>query len=272
MPQTRVLKYIPPIQLEDTLLGQYTASDDGQMEGYLDDPTVPKGSNTPTFAVAALYIKNERWDGVPFILKCAKAMNDKKVEIRIQFSGFEKRAKPAWLDRTDFQLLEDVPGNTLFPDIARNELVVRIQPDEAVYIKMMNKSPGYNSAPKISELQLTYSRRYSDIRIPDAYEALMVDILRGDHSNFVRSDELAEAWRIFTPLLHKIEAAHPQPNGTGKEPVLSASPVSGQQKAAEVVVHKYPAGSRGPEGLDEFVGQFGFRTAPIPYEYHEDFK
>lgn len=61
--KVRVLKYIPPIQLEDTLLGQYTASADGKMEGYLDDPTVPRGSNTPTFATSVLYIKNERWDG-----------------------------------------------------------------------------------------------------------------------------------------------------------------------------------------------------------------
>lgn len=217
---------------------------------------------------------------VPFILKCGKALNDKKVEIRVQF--------------------KDVPGNTLFPDIARNELVVRIQPEEvgfckaedgrsplqqthtspcvisqAVYIKMMNKSPGYNSAPKISELQLTYSRRYSDIRIPDAYETLMVDILRGDHSNFVRSDELAEAWRIFTPLLHTIEAAHPPKEGEKKteEPAgnVFAGLVPGQ-KAHGVEVHPYKAGTRGPAGLDSFVSKFGFTTAPIPYDFKDEFK
>lgn len=222
-----------------------------------------KGSNTPTFAVTVLFIKNERWDGVPFVLKAGKALNDKKVEIRVQF--------------------KEVAGNTLFPDIAQNELVIRIQPDEAIYIKMMNKAPGYNSAPKISELQLTYSRRYSDVRIPDAYETLMVDILRGDHGNFVRGDELEEAWRIFTPLLHRIDDAHPPRPGDEKAAKSAATPqilapvpvfaglVPGRAPQT-VDVHRYAAGSRGPAGLDEFVGRYGFRTAPIPYEYKDEFK
>ncbi|KAI9023442.1 glucose-6-phosphate dehydrogenase [Hyaloraphidium curvatum] len=247
--KTKVLKYIPPIQVEDTLLGQYAASADGKMEGYLEDPTVPKGSNTPTFAVSVLYIKNERWDGVPFILKCGKALNDKKAEIRIQF--------------------KDVPGNTLFKEIARNELVVRIQPDEAVYMKMMTKTPGYLSEPRISELQLTYSRRYSDIRIPEAYETLMVDILRGDHANFVRSDELEEAWRIFTPLLHAIDAAHPPKEQKGDAAPKVVAPPEGSKA---IPVHQYKAGTRGPSGLDDFVGRYGFRTAPIPYEWKADYK
>ena len=98
--KTKVLKYVPPVQLDDTFLGQYTAGNG--IEGYLDDPTVPKGSNTPTFAVTVLYIKNERWDGVPFVLKAGKALNDKKVEIRVQF--------------------KDVPGNTLLVGKGRGVL------------------------------------------------------------------------------------------------------------------------------------------------------
>ena len=70
-----MLKSIRPIQLEDVVLGQYAGNPLGQGDaklGYLDDETVPKGSRTPTYALAALYIRNERWDGVPFILKCGK--------------------------------------------------------------------------------------------------------------------------------------------------------------------------------------------------------
>lgn len=70
-----MLRSISPIQLEDVVLGQYASDPDGEgdaKQGYLDDPTVPKGSVTPTYAVAKLNIKNERWDGVPFILKCGK--------------------------------------------------------------------------------------------------------------------------------------------------------------------------------------------------------
>ena len=70
-----MLRSIRPIELDDVVLGQYVGDPMGKGDsklGYLDDETVPKGSRTPTFAIAALYIRNERWDGVPFILKCGK--------------------------------------------------------------------------------------------------------------------------------------------------------------------------------------------------------
>ena len=67
-----MLRCIAPLTLDDVLLGQFTKSTDGKEPGYLDDPTVPKGSTCPTFAAAVFYIHNERWDGVPFIVKCGK--------------------------------------------------------------------------------------------------------------------------------------------------------------------------------------------------------
>ena len=71
-----MLRCISPLEMGDVVLGQYVGNPEGPDEdskmGYLDDPTVPKGSVTPTYAAAAFYIKNERWDGVPFILKCGK--------------------------------------------------------------------------------------------------------------------------------------------------------------------------------------------------------
>ena len=73
--QVKVLRSIRPIELDDVVLGQYVGNPDGEGDAklsYLDDKTVPKGSNTPTFAMAVMYIRNERWDGVPFILKCGK--------------------------------------------------------------------------------------------------------------------------------------------------------------------------------------------------------
>ena len=70
--KVKVLRAIEPVVMEDVLLGQYTSRPDGSEPGYLDDPTVPKGSTCPTFAAAVLHIKNDRWEGVPFILKCGK--------------------------------------------------------------------------------------------------------------------------------------------------------------------------------------------------------
>lgn len=75
--QVKVLKCISPIKLEDVVLGQYVGNPDGDEEaklGYLDDQSVPRGSKTATFAATVLKINNERWDGVPFILKCGKGI------------------------------------------------------------------------------------------------------------------------------------------------------------------------------------------------------
>lgn len=249
--QVKVLRAIPPITKEDVLLGQYVAGNNEP--GYLDDDTVPKGSYCPTFAATVLRINNERWEGVPFILKagkgmfylgmhrqiapdalCATALNEAKVEIRMQF--------------------KDVTQG-IFKDISRNELVIRIQPSEAVYMKLNTKTPGYAFRAIPTEMDLTYKRRFTDTKIPEAYEALILDALKGDHSNFVRDDELDVAWKvsmllqaieeerliaivqIFTPILHWIDGrAGPRPR---------PSP--------------YPYGSRGPKELDSFIQKQGYR-------------
>jgi glucose-6-phosphate 1-dehydrogenase len=72
--QVKVLKCIQPLTVEHLLIGQYSKSLDGSKPAYLDDETVPKGSLTPTYAACTLYINNERWSGVPFILKAGKGM------------------------------------------------------------------------------------------------------------------------------------------------------------------------------------------------------
>lgn len=216
--KVKVLKSIQPINIKDTVLGQYVAKPGGkgdEGQGYLDDPTVPKGSVTPTFATAVLYVKNERWDGVPFILRCGKALNERKAEVRVQF--------------------KEVPGD-IFPEgeVKRNELVIRVQPDEAVYLKMMAKSPGMSFSSEETELDLSYASRYKHLKLPDAYERLILDVFSGIQINFVRSDELYEAWRIFTPLLHQIETEKPK-------------------------LIQYEYGSRGPKESDVFMADKDFK-------------
>jgi glucose-6-phosphate 1-dehydrogenase len=71
--QVKVLRAIPPIEPEDTLLGQYVAAN--EKPGYLDDPTVPKDSTCPTFAATTLWIHNPRWEGIPFILRAGKGIS-----------------------------------------------------------------------------------------------------------------------------------------------------------------------------------------------------
>ena len=182
--KVRVLRSIPAIEPKNVIIGQYGKSLDGNKPSYKEDDTVPKDSRCPTFCAMVAYIKNERWDGVPFILKAGKALNEQKTEIRIQF--------------------KDVTSG-IFKDIPRNELVMRIQPNESVYIKMNSKLPGLSMQTVVTELDLTYRRRFSDLKIPEAYESLILDALKGDHSNFVRDDELDASWRVFSPLLHYLD-------------------------------------------------------------------
>lgn len=104
-----------------------------------------------------------------------QALNEAKVEIRIQYKGVTQG---------------------IFKDIARDELVIRIQPSEAVYLKCNTKTPGLFTRAIPTEMDLTYKKRFANTYIPEAYEALILDALRGDHSNFVRRDELDVAWKV----------------------------------------------------------------------------
>ncbi|KAI9498701.1 glucose-6-phosphate dehydrogenase [Zychaea mexicana] len=218
--KVKLLRHVKPIDLKDTLLGQYIAANG--KPAYKDDDTVPNDSICPTFASMVLWVDNDRWRKVPFILKAGKALDNQKVEVRVQF--------------------KDVPSG-LFHNAVRNELVLRVQPGEAIYFKFNNKNPGLSYRTLTTDLDLTYADRYKDMRVPDAYEGLILDVLRSDHSNFVRDDELDAAWRIFTPLLHKIDRDRIEPK-------------------------PYAYGSRGPEDLDEFVKRYGVaRRADVPYEW-----
>ncbi|KPI44844.1 Glucose-6-phosphate 1-dehydrogenase [Cyphellophora attinorum] len=212
--KVRVLRCMPAIEPKNVIIGQYGKSLDGTKPAYKEDDTVPKESRCPTFCAMVAFIKNERWDGVPFIMKAGKALNEQKTEIRIQF--------------------KDVTSG-IFKDIPRNELVIRIQPNESVYLKMNSKLPGLSMQTVVTELDLTYRRRFSDLKIPEAYESLVLDAMKGDHSNFVRDDELDASWRIFTPLLHYLD----------------------QKK--DIVPMEYPYGSRGPAVLDDFTASYGYK-------------
>ncbi|KAI0999566.1 Glucose-6-phosphate 1-dehydrogenase [Podosphaera aphanis] len=212
--KVRVLRAIPAIEPKNVIIGQYGKSLDGSKPSYKEDETVPKNSRCPTFSAMVAFIKNERWDGVPFIMKAGKALNEQKTEIRIQF--------------------KDVTSG-IFKDIPRNELVMRIQPNESVYIKMNSKLPGLSMQTVVTELDLTYRRRFSDLKIPEAYESLILDAIKGDHSNFVRDDELDASWRIFTPLLNYLE------------------------DNKEIIPMEYPYGSRGPAVLDDFTSSYGYK-------------
>lgn len=123
-------------------------------------------------------------------------------------------------------------------------MVIRVQPGEALYLKMMTKSPGITFDMEETELDLTYQQRYKGVVLPDAYERLILDVFCGSQMHFVRSDELSEAWRIFTPLLHKID----------------------DHKIPPV---KYVYGSRGPKEADKKSDESNFKFYGS-YKWHKN--
>ncbi|CAO2828963.1 unnamed protein product [Amaranthus hypochondriacus] len=208
--KVKVLRSMRPLQLNDVVIGQYKSHTKGGVTypGYTEDETVPKDSLTPTFAAAALFIDNARWDGVPFLMKAGKALHNRRAEIRVQF-----RHVPGNIYDKNF-------GTKL--DQSTNELVIRVQPDEAIYLKINNKVPGLGMRLDRSTLNLHYAARYAK-EIPDAYERLLLDAIEGERRLFIRSDELDAAWALFTPLLKELEQKKVNPE-------------------------YYPYGSRGPVG------------------------
>ncbi|KAF3785680.1 Glucose-6-phosphate 1-dehydrogenase [Nymphaea thermarum] len=223
--KVKVLRSIRQLQLDDVVIGQYKSHNRGGKvyPAYTDDPTVPKNSLTATFAAAALFIDNARWDGVPFLMKAGKALHSRRAEIRVQF-----RHVPGSLYKRNFGA--DIDRTT-------NELVIRVQPDEAIYLKINNKVPGLSMRLDRSNLNLHYAARYQG-EIPDAYERLLLDAIEGERRLFIRSDELDAAWSIFSPLLKDLE----------------------EKKIAPEL---YPYGSRGPVGAHYFASKFNVRWGDL---------
>lgn len=187
--KVRLLHSVSPLGLSDLVIGQYTETfrNDKWFPAYVEEETVADDSITPTYAAARLWIDNPRWEGVPFFVKAGKGLDNQKTEIRVQF--------------------HDVEAN-MFCESARcpdpNALVIRVQPGEAIYLSVVSKVPGIGMELRSKDLDLQYKRAFTE-QIPDAYESLLLDVIRGDRSLFIQSGELQAAWDILTPALHELE-------------------------------------------------------------------
>lgn len=177
--KVKVLRSVRPLAekdfAENTLRGQY--------EGYRDAAGVKPGSQTATFAALRLCIDNWRWQGVPFYLRSGKAMSCRTTQIVIQFR------KPPHM------LFGD--GRTTFD---ANRLVIQIQPAEGIQLHFQTKVPDAGMKLMLTDLEFRFAREFSG-SLPDAYQRLLLDALKGDASLFARSDEVELAWGIIDPIL-----------------------------------------------------------------------
>ncbi|MTI19218.1 glucose-6-phosphate dehydrogenase [Rhodobacteraceae bacterium RKSG542] len=185
----KVLKALKPMDASgvarNTVRGQYRAgaSAGGAVSGYLQE-LGKDHSNTETFVAAKLEIANWRWGSVPFYLRTGKRLANRISEIVIQF--------------------RDLP-HSIFPEdagtIKANQLVIRLQPDEGVKMKVMIKDPS-SSNMRLREVSLDMSFAATfNVRNPDAYERLLMDMIRGNQTLFMRRDEVEAAWAWIDPIL-----------------------------------------------------------------------
>jgi len=184
--KVKVLKALRPItpELMETHLvrGQYTAGTSAgkPVPGYLEEDDAAKGSAAETFVALKAEIHNWRWSGVPFYIRTGKRLPEKLSQIIIHF-------KPA-------------PHYIFDPDqkyLANNKLIIRLQPDEGMSLQILTKDQGLDKGMRLRQgpLELTFSEAFNAQRIPDAYERLLWEIMKGNQYLFVRRDEVEYAWR-----------------------------------------------------------------------------
>lgn len=153
------------------------------VKGYLEEKGVAENSTTETYAALKLYIDNWRWKGVPFYLRTGKRLAKGASMICIRF-----KYPPHHLFKT-----------THIEQLHANWLLVGIQPNESMRIEMQVKEPGLEMRTRIVSLDASYRRQ--DERAGDAYEDLLLDVMEGDHSLFLRYDEIEWAWRVVDPII-----------------------------------------------------------------------
>jgi glucose-6-phosphate 1-dehydrogenase len=187
--KVKVLKSIRPIPKEavhaHAFRGQYARGTikGEKVNGYLQEEHIPSDSVTETYASMKLYIDNWRWRGIPFYLRTGKRLAKAQSTISICF-----RHPP-------LQFFRDTNVQCMNP----NWVLLGIQPQECIRVEMTVKEPGLEMSTRITSLDASF--RNSDEKAIDAYEDLLLEVLKGDRSLFLRFDEVEYAWRIVDPIL-----------------------------------------------------------------------
>lgn len=205
--------------------GQYGS---GWMEGtkvvgYRDEEHVNPESNTETFAAVKFFIDNWRWEGVPFYVRTGKRMNDASSTISIQF--------------------RDVP-HFVFPREAtdnwqQNRLIISIQPEMSIRLQLQAKRPGLDMVLNTMEMVFNY-KDVTKTETPEAYETLLLEVMEGDQTLFMRADQVETAWELLMPIINS------------------------WQSKQSINFPNYEADSNGPEIAEALIAQDGFHWFSLP--------
>ncbi|MCI0490461.1 MAG: glucose-6-phosphate dehydrogenase [Blastocatellia bacterium] len=216
----RAVRPIPRDRVNEFVVrGQYGPGSVGgkSAAGYREEKDVKPESATETYAALKLYFDNWRWAGVPFYLRSAKRMPKRVTEIAIHF----KQAPHMLFSETTAQQIEP------------NVLVVRIQPDEGITMRIGAKVPGQVTRIRWVNMDFRYGASFG-VASPEAYERLLLDCILGDATLYARRDMTERGWEIVMPILEAWQEAKPDfPN--------------------------YEAGSWGPKAADDLLEREGRR-------------
>ncbi|MEX1094475.1 MAG: glucose-6-phosphate dehydrogenase [Planctomycetales bacterium] len=226
----KVLQALAPGRAGDVsrwaVAGQYAGGEIGgeRVPGYRDEDRIPPDSRRETYVALHVAIDNWRWAGVPFFLRTGKRLPQRVTEIAVQFKH------PPLNLFTTVECEGDMCG---LVEARPNTLIFRIQPHEAISMTVSTKRPGMQYQIQPVTMDFEYQDEFSR-ELPEAYERLLLDVLRGDSTLFTRSDELEAAWQFVQPVLDRFEQPDFQP-----EP--------------------YAAGAWGPEAASRLLSETGRR-------------
>ena len=191
----KVIRALQPVPAEDIVRGQYLPFKGAP--GYIEDSENPE-SKTESYIALKVHVANWRWKGTPFYLRTGKKLRARASEIAITFRE---------------------PPHSIFDDAAgwrENVLVIRLQPNEGMNLKVMIKEPGPGG---MRLMQVPLDMSFADALgeeasdIPDAYERLIMDVIRGNQTLFMRGDEVEAAWAWTDPIIEGWEARGDKPKG-----------------------------------------------------------
>ncbi len=193
-----VLRAIRPIPVDH--LHQYASRGQygpGWLEGervigYRSEPDVGPSSSTETFAALKLFIDNWRWQDIPFYLRTGKRLAQKVSQAIIQFRPVPHQSFPASANQ----------------DWLPNRLEIEIQPDEGINLHFQAKVPGVDLRLSSQEMRFRYSEAFNTSP-PEAYETLLLDVIRGDATLFMRADQVESSWGVIEPVLEAWSSVDP---------------------------------------------------------------
>ncbi|HEV3471012.1 MAG TPA: glucose-6-phosphate dehydrogenase [Pyrinomonadaceae bacterium] len=174
--------------------GQYGAGSIGgkPVPGYREEPGVAPDSATETFAALTMWFDNWRWSGVPFYVRSGKRLAKRATEIAIQFKS------------APHQLF----GAEAMEQVAPNQLVIRIQPDEGITMRFAAKVPGQTTRIRDVNMDFRYGASFG-VQLAEAYERLILDCILGDSTLYARADMTERGWELVMPILDEWAAEHP---------------------------------------------------------------